>query len=352
MNRYRLFHWVGPAACAAALAISLSCSAAGGANRPLRIGIIGLDTSHVVAFTKLFNDPKATGDLADMRVTAAYPGGSPDIEASRSRVKGYTAALHDKFGVEIVDSIPELLAKVDVVLLESVDGRPHLNQAKPVFAARKPVFIDKPAAGSLADVIEIFERAKRTRTPCFSSSSLRFNPPFQQLLHDPKIGRIIGCDAYSPCSIEPHHPDLFWYGVHGVESLYTMMGPGCAQVTRAHTEGTDFVTGVWRDGRIGTFRGLRQGPHRYGLTVFGEKGIATVDRFQGYAPLVRQIARFFKTGVPPVKAEETIEIFAFMEAADASKRLGGRPVSVPETLAKARVLVEERLRRAASGREQ
>ncbi len=310
---------------------------------PLRIGIIGLDTSHAVAFTKLFNDPKATGDLADMKVVAGYPGGSPDLPASYQRVEKYTKTLREQFGLEIVDSIPKLLEKVDVVLLESVDGRPHLKQVKPVFAAKKPVFIDKPVAGSLVDAIEIFERAKRAGVPCFSSSSLRFNPGFQELLNNPKVGRVVGCDAYSPCPIEEHHPDLFWYGVHGVESLYTLMGTGCVTVTRAYTEGTDFVVGVWKDGRIGTFRGIRQGPHRYGVKVFGEKAIVSVDKFEGYAPLVQQIARFFKTGKPPVRAEETIEIFAFMQAADVSKERGGVPVSLPEVLEKARAEALKRL---------
>src|SRR5205807_1877447 len=111
------------------------------APRPLRAGIIGLDTSHVAAFTKVLNDPNAKGDLAGIRVVAAYPGGSPDVASSRDRVAGFTRQLRDEFKVEIVDSVDALLGKVDVVLLESVDGRKHLEQAEPVLRARKPVFI-------------------------------------------------------------------------------------------------------------------------------------------------------------------------------------------------------------------
>src|SRR4051794_27040533 len=118
------------------------------AARSLRAGIIGLDTSHAVAFTQLLNDPHSKGELAGVRVVAAFPGGSPDIPSSRDRVGGYTKDLREKYGVEIVDSIEDLLKKVDVVLLESVDGRPHLAQARPVFQAHKPVFIDKPVAGT------------------------------------------------------------------------------------------------------------------------------------------------------------------------------------------------------------
>ena len=303
---------------------------------PLKAGIIGLDTSHATAFTQLLNAEKPKPELAGVRVVAAYPGGSPDIPSSRDRVEGYTRTLKEKHGVAIVGSIDELLSKVDVVLLESVDGRPHLEQAKPVFRARKPVFIDKPVAGTLADAIAIFDLARETGTPCFSSSSLRYSPGIISLRNSPKVGEIVGCDTYGPCELEPHHPDLFWYGVHGVESLYTLMGTGCESVTRAHTEGADVAVGTWKDGRIGTFRGNRKAPYKFGGTVFGAKGIAPVGDYGGYEPLVVEIVKFFKTGKPPVSAEETVEVFAFMEAADESKRQGGRPVAIADVMSKAR----------------
>ena len=307
-----------------------------GSPKQLRAGIIGLDTSHVIAFTQLLNAREPKPELAGVRVVAAYPGGSADLAASHNRVADYTKELRDKFDVAIVDSIDELLLRVDVVLLESVDGRPHLEQAKPVFRARKPVFIDKPIAGSLADAIAIFELARTTNTPCFSSSSLRFSAGIAAMRQNAKVGEILGCDAYGPCSLEEHHPDLFWYGVHGVETLFTIMGTGCERVSRIQTEGTELAVGVWKGGRIGTFRGLRDGHHDYGATVFGSKGIAPAGGYGGYEPLVVEIVKFFKTGKPPVSAAETIEIFAFMEAADESKRQGGKPVEIESVMAKAK----------------
>ncbi|HEY7428099.1 MAG TPA: Gfo/Idh/MocA family oxidoreductase [Gemmataceae bacterium] len=303
---------------------------------PLKAGIIGLDTSHVVAFTQTLNNPKAEGALARVRVVAAYPGGSPDIPASKDRIEGFTNTLRDKYHVEIVDSIDALLKKVDVVFLESVDGRPHLEQVKPVFRAKKPVFIDKPVAGSLADAVEIYRLAKESGTPCFSSSSLRFSKDIQAVRGNPKFGDVLGCDAYGPCSIEPHHPDLFWYGIHGVETLFTIMGPGCQSVTRTETENAEFVTGTWKDGRVGTFRGIRKGKSDYGAMVFGTKGVGSSGNFDSYKPLVVEICKFFESGKPPVTAEETLEIYAFMEAADESKRQGGKPVSLASVLARAR----------------
>jgi predicted dehydrogenase len=303
---------------------------------PLRAGIIGLDTSHVVAFTKTLNNPKAEGVLSRVRVVAAYPGGSADIPDSRDRLEGFTKTLRDKFGVEIVDSIDELLKKVDVVLLESVDGRPHLEQVKPVFRAKKPVFIDKPVAGSLADAVEIYRLAKKSGTPCFSSSSLRFSASIRGARTDPKFGGVLGCDAYGPCSLEPHHPDLFWYGIHGVETLFTIMGPGCESAARVKADNADFVIGKWKDGRIGTFRGMRKGKYDFGAMVFGTKANGSSGRYEGgYEPLLIEICTFFESGKPPVAAEETLEIYAFMEAADESKRQGGKPVTLASVLDRA-----------------
>jgi Oxidoreductase family, NAD-binding Rossmann fold len=321
-------------------AFSLLILTAGGTfadePKPLKVGIIGLDTSHVTAFTSLLRNPKSKSELAGFQVVAAYPGGSQDVESSRSRVKDFTATLKDKYGVEIVDSIDALLPKVDVVLLESVDGRPHLEQVKPVLKAGKRVFIDKPLAGTLADAIQIFELAKQFKTPVFSSSSLRFAAELAAVKKSAKLGDLLGCMTYGPCSLEEHHPDLFWYGVHGVEALYAMMGTGCETVSRVHTKDTDVVTGVWKDGRVGTFRGLRAENHGYGLVAFGSKASEAQKLDPGYEPLLVEIAKFFRGGPPPVSAEETLEMFAFMEAADESKRRGGGPVKLAEVMAKTR----------------
>ncbi|MBX7074490.1 MAG: Gfo/Idh/MocA family oxidoreductase [Pirellulales bacterium] len=312
----------------------MSVVARGDEAKPLRAGIIGLDTSHVIAFTKVLNRDEQTPEFAGVRVVAAYPGGSQDVESSHTRVEGYTREMKE-MGVQIVDSIDQLLKLVDVVLLESVDGRPHLKQAEPVIQAGKPLFIDKPAAGSLADVIAIFRLAAEHKVPCFSSSSLRFSPGILGMRDNEEVGDVLGCAVYSPCHLEPHHPDLFWYGVHGVEMLFTIMGTGCESVVRTHADGADVVTGVWKGGRIGSYRGLRDGAADYGGVVFGSKKIAPTGSYAGYEPLVAEIVKFFKTGNPPVSADETIEIFAFMEAADESKRQGGKPVTIASVLEKA-----------------
>ena len=307
----------------------------------IRVGIIGLDTSHAIAFTKMLNDPKPEADFAGCKVVAAYPKGSPDIESSTSRVPGYTKEVV-AMGVEIVDSIEVLLTKVDAVLLETNDGRPHLEQVLPVLKAGKPVFVDKPIAGSLTDAVAILEAGRKYKVPLFSSSSLRFSKN-AQALRNGKLGKITGCDAFSPCSLEATHPDLYWYGIHGVETLFTVMGPGCKQVSRASTTHYDLALGEWTDGRLGTFRGIRAGGGGYGGTAFGEKGVEPIGGYDGYKPLLVEIVKMFRTGASPVSEEETLEIYAFMAAADESKKNGGAPVTLASVLEKARKEAAEKL---------
>lgn len=291
-----------------------------------RAGIIGLDTSHVVAFTKAFNSDNPDPKLFGYKIVAAYPLGSRDIKSSVSRIPKYTEEIK-KFNVEIVNSIEELLDKTDVIFLESNDGRVHLEQAIPVIKAGKKLFIDKPIAASLSDAMSIFKLAELYKVPVFSSSSLRYMKGIKEIA-DGEIGKVTGADTYSPASLEKTHPDLFWYGVHGVELLYTVMGTGCKQVCRVSTPGTDIVVGTWEDERVASFRGIRYGKNGFGGTVYGTKGIKTLDKFEGYLPLLFKIAEFFNTGISPVNPDETLEIMAFMEAADESKKKKGSPVQI------------------------
>jgi len=311
----------------------------GRAGERLRLGIIGLDTSHAVAFAKMFNTPGATQDSAEreildgIRAVAAFPPGSIDIESSRSRREKITAEVA-ALNVLIVDSIPDLLERVDGVLLETNDGRPRLEQARQVIAAGKPMFVDKPVAASLPEVIAIYRLAEAAGVPIFSSSSLRFGSGVQAV-REGTIGPVLGCDAAGPCGLEPTHPDLFWYGIHGVESLFTCMGRGCESVSRTRTPSTELVVGRWQGERIGTFRGMREGRKIYGGRAYGRDGTAELGAAPGYRALTLAIASFFKTGRPPVDPEETIEIYAFMEAAHESSRRGGGCVSLEEVLERA-----------------
>jgi hypothetical protein len=323
----------------AALLLTMVASLAPAADPPeIKVGIIGLDTSHAVAFTKELNNPEAKEDVARCRVVAAYPQGSPDIKTSTERVPGYIEDVKE-LGVEIVDSIDELVKRVDCVLLETNDGRPHLEQALPVFKAGKPVFIDKPLAGSLADCLALFRAAKIYKCPMFCSSSLRYGKA-TQAARAGDFGKITRCETFSPANLEKTHPDLFWYGIHGCEALYAVLGPGCETVTRGKTaDGLIEVTGQWSGGRTGVFREGKG----YGGKAQTEKGEQEVGQYETYRPLVVEIVKFFRTKKTPIAPEETSELYAFMEAADESKRQEGKPVALIDIMIKAIPQADKRL---------
>jgi len=291
-----------------------------------RIGIIGLDTSHSTAFVKSFNGPDSQSKYNGYRVVAAYPYGSREIESSYKRIPAYTEEVKAK-GVDIVNSISDLLGRVDVVLLETNDGRLHKEQAFEVIAAGKPVFIDKPMANSTRDVIAIFNYARQKNVPVFSSSALRFSKDIQDVVKG-KGGKVLGADMFSPSPFEKTHTDFFWYGIHGIEMLFAAMGAGCESVTRFYEKDMDVLVGKWKGGRIGTFRGLRTPKTGYGGSVYGENAIVPISRGYSYDDLLVKIVEFFDTKKSPVPEQETIEIAAFIDAAQKSRNKKGKRISL------------------------
>jgi len=290
----------------------------------LRLGIIGTDTSHATAFTEILNDEASPDHVPGGQVVAAYKGGSPDIESSASRVDKFADELRTKWKIRFYTTIPEMCQKVDAVLLESVDGRVHLAQARAVIAAHRPLFIDKPLASTLEDAREIDRLAHAAGVPWFSASSLRFG----EIAETMKFADATGVETWGPGPLEPHHQlDLSWYAIHPIELLYTLMGPGCEEVSRIYSPDADVIVGRWKDGRLGTVRALR--PYSdYGAVVFRPKQIVESPSrpVDSYRPLLVEVMKFFESGQPPVPNRETLEIFAFMDAAQRSKDEGGKPM--------------------------
>ncbi len=301
-----------------------------------KVGIIGCDTSHATAFTEMLN-MKNDPDCAGFRVTAAYKWGSKDIVSSTNRYAKYIPQL-ESMGVRMVPTIADLLKEVDFVLLETCDGRPHLEQAIEVFKSGKLVFIDKPVTATLSDAVKLVDVAKRMNAKWFCSSSLRYVKNAQKA-NKGELGPIRGANCWTPTQVEPTQSEFFWYAIHGAEPLYTIMGTGCRDVRCTGTATEDVMVGTWKDGRLGVMRALnykRKGAG-YGGTIYTERyGVVDMGTYQGYKPLLVEILKFFKTGEVPIPPEETLELYAFLEAAAQSKQRGGVAVTIEEVMAKAR----------------
>jgi hypothetical protein len=295
----------------------------------IKVGMIGLDTSHCPAFTRLLNDDSDEYHVPGAKVVGAYPGGSDLFSLSRDRVQGFTEELRDTYGVPIYDSIPALVADVDAVLLESVDGRQHLEQFEQIVAqsqaGRKPVFVDKPFATSTADARQIIRLAEQTQMPMMSSSSLRYSAGIVGLTGEREP--VLSCEAFGPAAILDDYPGLFWYGIHSAEILYTYMGMGCGTVRCIPYEDVDVIMGEWQDGRIGVARGTRFKGGEFGCVVHTPGGTRCgVARSTppGYYGLMQVVVEFFQTGVAPLDVQETFEIASFLEAANWSREHAGQ----------------------------
>ena len=301
-----------------------------------KVGIIGLDTSHALAFTKIMNVDKDPG-VAGFRMVAAYQWGSKDIVSSTNRYPKYIAEVQ-KMGVEVVPTIDELIAKVDVVCLETNDGREHLWQAEKVFQAGKPVFIDKPIAHNLRDALKIYELGKKYDAKYFSASALRFSK-VANAARAGEYGKIRGAALISPSPLEEQgtHNYYSWHGTHGFDPLVAIMGTGVDKVSCFRNDTDDVVNATWKDGRMGELRLMRKS-WVYSGYVLPEKPkdkkcpVVVYDGYPGYEPLLREIVKFFRTGEVPFPPEETLEVFALMEAAEMSAKRGGEPVTVAEAI--------------------
>lgn len=281
----------------------------------LKLGILDFDTSHAVEFTKRINHVGIAEAqwVEGAKVVVGCPGES---KLSPERIPGYTEEMK-KLGVPLVDKPADLIGKVDAMLIEAVDGSVHWERAKPFLEAGVPCYVDKPFACSVADARKMIDLAVKKKLPIFSSSSLRYAPEVVEYVADAKHGKVVGCDVYGPASEHERNPGLFHYGIHAVEILYAIMGPGCKRVTCTHETGTDVVTGQWADGRLATVRGIRTGAAGYGFTAFAEKGVKVSSVGTGviYRELLKKVIEMFTTGKPPIDPSVTLEIVAFIEAA-------------------------------------
>jgi predicted dehydrogenase len=199
-----------------------------------------------------------------------------------------------------------------------------LEQFLAVAQSGIPVFIDKPLTVCYQDALRLAEKAEQLGVPVMSSSALRFADGVVRTLNG--CGNVIGVDCFGPMLMEQTQPGYFWYGIHTAEMLYRMMGTGCKSI-HVTVEGiSHLLTGVWKDGRIGTIRGIQMGSQGFGAAVHTESGVRFVDvnadQKPFYASLMDNVMDFFQTGQSAVPLAETLEIIRFVEAANESAATG------------------------------
>ena len=299
-------------------------------NSDIKIGIVGLDTSHVVGICGVFNDSSSENHIPGARIVKAFPGGSRKFSMSIGRVEGFTAEVRDKFGVEIVNAISDM-DDMDAFLLHSVDGDQHLEQFAELARFGKPVFIDKPLACCYQDAREIVKLAASSATPLMASSCIRYGKGIAGLV--PEGESLCTVEAFGPMALLDDYRDYFWYGIHSAETLYSIFGRGFVSVEARSFENCDLLIGRRAGGRLGTICGFRSGSYAFGVRAVTNKGVH-VGIYDNSVPalvlMARETLKFFQTGVPAVDPEENLEAIAFLEAASRSRAEGGREVKFSE----------------------
>lgn len=294
----------------------------------IRIGIVDTDSSHSTEFTKRINHVAIDEDqwVDGARVVAAYPGYSEAVADFRTKNEQYTRALVE-WGVEMVDSPEALLGKVDAVLVQSDDGRRHYAPARLFIEAGVPTYVDKPMTCALPEAVALAELAAERGVPLYSASSLRYSPEVVEVASGAAIGKVIGADTISPAKIAVEGvAGLMYYGIHAVEMLYTLLGPGCESVQAIDSPYGILVAGRWRDGRLGGVRGFVEGVAGFGFRAVGETATRQemVSAQYIYRELLKRVIAMFETGEPPIDVRETLEIIAFIETALKSAETGQR----------------------------
>jgi hypothetical protein len=273
------------------------------ARADVRLGIVGTGSS-LIAFTQILNDPNDPDHVPGARVVAAYRG---------SRADKIGDELRAKWKVDITPDIGSLCRKVDAVLIASDNAAERLVQIKSVIAAGKPMFIESPLAATLDDARSIAKLAKDAGVNWFSASRVRFGAVAEM-----KSSFMLGAETGGPGPIEPRG--------YSVEMLYALLGTGCEEVTYTSGAGGDEVTGRWPGGRMGKVRAMQP---RWGVKVLRTADTAqTKDLAPDPPSLLVEVVKFFETREAPVSHEETLEIAAFLDAAERSKAAGGAPMKL------------------------
>lgn len=286
----------------------------------IRLGMLDLDTSHAVEFTKRLNHLKVPEDqfVHGAKIVAACPGVSRIMP---ERIPTFVKALREDLNIELVEKPGQLLGQIDGLLLEGNDGSSHLERARPFLEAGLPVWIDKPLAWSSRDAEAIAALSARHNAPVFSASSARFALEVQALkAAREELGAPVAVEAYFAQSKKDNIPGWFFYGIHSVELLFGILGPGHGKISYTRAPGAEVVSSVWQNGALGTVLAPSKGNKPSGFTYFGEKGTrhCILDGQYSYRELLKQIVAFFEQRKAPVAIEETLETIRFIEEVNAA----------------------------------
>ncbi|HBE04111.1 MAG: hypothetical protein A2096_05625 [Spirochaetes bacterium GWF1_41_5] len=284
-----------------------------------KIACIGLDTSHAVKFTELFQGSAKAVDGFRVIACQRFPSAFQSEADQDKRQK----TLED-LGVKVTNSFSEAVRDADGILLEVNDPALHLDYFKQAAETGLPVFLDKPLADTVTNGKKIIEIAEAKKIKFWSSSSLRFTPEIRECCRS--VAAPLVCDVYGPLGKAASGSSVVWYGVHAFEMLSVIMGRGAKCIfSRKDEKGVVSIV-EYNDGRRGTVQ-VNECAWQYGGRAQNkDKSQSFLVNFTNaeelYAKLINALADFFLKGTVFVPAEETLEIQAMLNGVEASLSSG------------------------------
>ena len=299
------------------------------AVKPIKVAIVGLDTSHSVAMPRLMQDPKSEFRVEGMKATRCLR-----FETPFQGKKGLDErqAILEGIGVKVTEDFDEAVGDCDAIMIEINDPARHLEYFEKCAELGKPIFLDKPYADTLENARKIADIAEAKGVRFFTSSSLRFDVDLQATLAQVKKDKMpieTAC-AWGPVGHAPAGSSLVWYGVHACEILQQIMGCGAISVSASEDRKGYVCHVAYADGRRGIVE-LTYGSYRYGCLLRDDKKNEVMCQVTGRVPfykmLLDKIVPFFRGGEQPVPAADCFESMALLAAAEKSVATG-RPQPV------------------------
>jgi hypothetical protein len=275
----------------------------------VRVGMLGIENSHSVAYTRLWQGEASPEErVAGARVVACLFQARTDQDADDE--KKFLAQLQE-MGVEKVVSKPEdMLGDVDAVAVVSRDGNEHLPLAAPFLKAGLPTFVDKPMATDLKVAREIVALATAGNAPLFSASAVRYAPEvteYQGARDD--FGAVRTGTVWCPAS-----RDLAFYGIHAVEVMSALWGPGAKWVSAFHSDEKHLAWVGYEDGGVYACQLVRYGYPGFWFTYLGEKKSGATEIHSTYVPICQAMTRMFHDRRTPLDPAISLESVAILEA--------------------------------------
>ena len=227
----------------------------------------------------------------------------------------------------VVAQPEEVIGHVDAVIVATDDGDDHVRRARPFIEAGLPVFVDKPMATNIADLNQ-FLRWHLDGKTILSTSGMRYMPETRQITERrEQLGDLRWLTSFTSKTWER-------YGIHALEAIYPVLGPGFISAQTNHQAGSDIVHLTHRSGVPVTLAAIHDASGSFGAVhAYGTKGDLPLKLADTYTAFRAQLVAFIellRTGTRPLPCSQTLELMTIIIAGIRSREQGGAKITLAD----------------------